>query len=167
MQRSPRPRTLVRRAAPVLAALAAVSMTAACGGSSGGGGGGGNKVAVALITKDSTNPFFVAMQKGAKTAAASSGVALSIGAGAKDGDEQGQITLIENAIAGIPRRLDQVGHLRQGTRRRLVDGSGAEGHRARRPELRLHADFDDRWVVDGLAVTKTAPAVASADVGAG
>ncbi|MFL6098513.1 MAG: substrate-binding domain-containing protein [Actinomycetales bacterium] len=93
-----RSRTLVRRTAPVLAALAAVSLAAACGGSSSGSGGGG-KVAVALITKDSTNPFFVAMQKGAKAAAATNGVNLSVGAGAKDGDEQGQITLIENAIA--------------------------------------------------------------------
>ena len=43
---------------------------AACGGSSGSGtsagSGGGDKIAVSLITKDSTNPFFVAMQKGAK-----------------------------------------------------------------------------------------------------
>jgi fructose transport system substrate-binding protein len=81
-----------------MAAVAAVSLAAACGGSSSGGSGGG-KVAVALITKDSTNPFFVAMQKGAKAAAAANGVDLSVGAGAKDGDEQGQITLIENAIA--------------------------------------------------------------------
>src|SRR3954447_3699903 len=99
MARSLHTRTLVRRAAPFVAALAAVSLAAACGGSSGGSGGGGGKTAVALITKDSTNPFFVAMQKGAKDAAAANGVSLSIGAGAKDGDEQGQITLIENAIA--------------------------------------------------------------------
>jgi fructose transport system substrate-binding protein len=98
MPRTTRPRTFVRRTAPILAALAAVSFAAACGGSSSGSGGGG-KVAVALITKDSTNPFFVAMQKGAKAAAATNGVDLSVGAGAKDGDEQGQITLIENAIA--------------------------------------------------------------------
>jgi fructose transport system substrate-binding protein len=99
MARSPWRRTAVRRTAPFVAALAAVSLAAACGGSSSGSGGGGGKVAVALITKDSTNPFFVAMQKGAKDAAATNGVKLSIGAGAKDGDEQGQITLIENAIA--------------------------------------------------------------------
>ena len=99
MAGSNRSRTLVRRAAPFMAALAAVSLAAACGGSSSGSGGGGGKVAVALITKDSTNPFFVSMQKGAKAAATANGVDLSIGAGAKDGDEQGQITLIENAIA--------------------------------------------------------------------
>jgi fructose transport system substrate-binding protein len=101
MARSTRSRTLVRRAVPVLAAVAALSLTAACAGSDSdaGGGGGGDKVAVSLITKDSINPFFVAMQKGAKEAAAANGVDLSVGAGAKDGDEQGQVTLIENAIA--------------------------------------------------------------------
>jgi ABC-type sugar transport system substrate-binding protein len=57
-------------------------------------------VAVALITKNSTNPFFIAMQEGAKEAAQKYNVDITIGAGAEDGDEQGQIELIENAIAG-------------------------------------------------------------------
>ena len=40
-----------------------------CGDSSGdGSGGGGKTVAVTLITKTATNPFFIAMQKGAKEA---------------------------------------------------------------------------------------------------
>lgn len=98
MSHSTRRPTLIRRAVPVVIAVAALSVTAACG-SSGSGSGGGGKVAVSLITKDSINPFFVAMQKGAKAAAATDGVDLSIGAGARDGDEQGQVTLIENAIA--------------------------------------------------------------------
>src|SRR6187549_222244 len=93
-----RRRTVIRRAVPVVAALAAITLTAACS-SSDSGSGGGDKVAVSLITKDSINPFFVAMQKGAKAAATANGVDLSVGAGAKDGDEQGQVTLIENAIA--------------------------------------------------------------------
>src|SRR5690242_16451564 len=99
MASSTRRRILVRRAVPVLAAVAAISLTAACGGSGSDSGSGGGKVAVSLITKDSVNPFFVAMQKGAKDAAAANNVDLSVGAGAKDGDEQGQVTLIENAIA--------------------------------------------------------------------
>jgi fructose transport system substrate-binding protein len=98
MASSPRRRTMVRYAVPVLAAVAAISLTTACGDSDSGSGG-GDKVAVSLITKDSVNPFFVAMQKGAKAAATANGVDLSVGAGAKDGDEQGQVTLIENAIA--------------------------------------------------------------------
>jgi len=60
---------------------------------------GGATVAVSLITKDSTNPFFVAMQEGAKAAAAEQGVELTVGSGKQEGDDQGQIDLIENAIA--------------------------------------------------------------------
>ena len=59
----------------------------------------GEAVAVSLITKDSTNPFFVAMQKGAKEAADANGVNLTIGSGKEEGDDAGQIELIENAIA--------------------------------------------------------------------
>ncbi|WP_460624142.1 substrate-binding domain-containing protein, partial [Kineococcus endophyticus] len=84
-----------------VAALAAASLVA-CGsgsGSTGSGGGGDDKVAVSLITKDSQNPFFVAMQKGAKAEAEKDGIDLTVGAGKEDGDEQGQVQLIENAIA--------------------------------------------------------------------
>jgi fructose transport system substrate-binding protein len=85
--------------AAIFACVAAVATVAACGGGAGTGSGGGDKVAVSLITKDSTNPFFVAMQKGAKAEAAKEGVDLTVGAGKEDGDEQGQVQLIENAIA--------------------------------------------------------------------
>ena len=61
--------------------------------------GGDDKVAVTLITKDSVNPFWVAMQEGAKKAAAAEGVDLTIAAGKEDGDEEGQIQAIENAVA--------------------------------------------------------------------
>ena len=77
---------------------------AACGGSSGSGtsdagsSGGGGKIAVSLITKDSTNPFFVAMQKGAKSAASDEGIDITIASGKAEGDDQGQIDAIENAI---------------------------------------------------------------------
>jgi len=56
-------------------------------------------VKVTLITKDSTNPFFVAMQEGAKEAAAASGVELTVASGKEEGDDQGQIDAIEQAIA--------------------------------------------------------------------
>jgi fructose transport system substrate-binding protein len=59
----------------------------------------GEPVKVTLITKDLTNPFFVAMAEGAKEAAAASGVELTVGAGKEEGDDQGQIDLIEQAIA--------------------------------------------------------------------
>jgi fructose transport system substrate-binding protein len=56
-------------------------------------------VGVSLITKDSTNPFFVAMQKGAKADASKNGVKLTVASGKQEGDDQGQITAIEDAVA--------------------------------------------------------------------
>ena len=77
-----------RRAASALAALAAVSMLAtACGSGTTDTASGKKKVAVSLITKTSTNPFFVAMQEGAKKAAEAEGVTLTFAAGKYDGDE--------------------------------------------------------------------------------
>jgi len=76
-----------------------LTIVTACGSGGGGSGGGEEETAVTLITKDSTNPFFVAMQEGAKEAADAEGVDLSVEAGAQDGDEAGQIDAIENAIA--------------------------------------------------------------------
>jgi DNA-binding LacI/PurR family transcriptional regulator len=52
-----------------------------------------------LITKDSTNPFFVAMQKGAQADAGKNNVKLTIASGKQEGDDQGQIDAIEQAIA--------------------------------------------------------------------
>ncbi len=61
--------------------------------------GDGGEVSVSLITKDSTNPFFVAMQEGAQQKADELGVNISIGSGQAEGDDAGQIELIEAAIA--------------------------------------------------------------------
>jgi ABC-type sugar transport system substrate-binding protein len=85
-----------RRTAKLFAVLAAAAMVAAgCGDS----GGDGKDIAVSLITKNSTNPFFVTMQKGAKQAAKADGVKLTIAAGKEDGDEQTQVQAIEDAIS--------------------------------------------------------------------
>jgi len=54
---------------------------------------------VALILKNTTNPFFVSMQKSAEEAASADNVKLTVSAGTKDGDEATQITAIENAIS--------------------------------------------------------------------
>ncbi len=56
-------------------------------------------VAVTLITKDSLNPFWIAMQNGAKQAATENNVDLTIAAGKADGDEDGQVKAIEAAVA--------------------------------------------------------------------
>jgi len=97
-----------RRVFAGLAVTAAATMAlTACGGSSAspggtsssGSGGGGGSVAVTLITKDNNNPFFIAMQKGAKEAGEKNGVTVTLAAGAKDGDEDGQVKAIEAAVA--------------------------------------------------------------------
>jgi fructose transport system substrate-binding protein len=55
-------------------------------------------VVVGLITKTETNPFFVKMKEGASAQAAKVGAKLLTGAGAKDGDNEGQVTAMENMI---------------------------------------------------------------------
>ena len=52
-------------------------------------GGGGRPIGVTLITKDSTNPFFVAMQKGAKADAAKNNVNLTVASGKAGGRRPG------------------------------------------------------------------------------
>src|SRR5580765_446118 len=69
------------------------------GSSTDSGTGGQTAVGVSLITKDSTNPFFVAMQKGAKADATKNNVKLTVASGKQEGDDQGQITAIENSVA--------------------------------------------------------------------
>jgi len=96
------PTTSARRHRTYVLASAAIVALALGACSSGGGGGasGGDKIGVALITKDSSNPFFVAMQKGAKEEATKAGtIDLTIASGKQEGDDQGQITAIENSIA--------------------------------------------------------------------
>jgi|tagenome__1003787_1003787.scaffolds.fasta_scaffold20950300_2 fructose transport system substrate-binding protein len=97
---------LARRAILPIALLSTAALgLAGCGnsaspsGSSGGGGGGGGKVSVTLITKTSTNPFFIAMQKGAKEAGQKNGVTITTAAGKADGDTDTQSKAIEAAVA--------------------------------------------------------------------
>jgi len=55
---------------------------------------------IGLITKTETNAFFVKMKEGAQAAAAAKGAKLLTAAGKADGDNAGQVTAIENMIAG-------------------------------------------------------------------
>ena len=98
-----------RRGRRLIAALALSSAAAlalaACGGDTGtpggeatGGGGGGDKIAVTLITKTSTNQFFIAMQEGAKEAGEKNNVDITTAAGKEDGDSDTQIQAIEAAV---------------------------------------------------------------------
>ncbi len=100
-----------RRSRRLLAALALSSVgvltLAACGGietepepaASGGGVAADEEIAVTLITKTSTNPFFIAMQQGADEAGKANNVKITKAAGKEDGDEATQIQAIEAAIA--------------------------------------------------------------------
>jgi fructose transport system substrate-binding protein len=88
-----------RRVAALALAGAAALLLSACGSGGGSGGGGGDEVAVTLITKNSSNPFFVTMQEGAKKAGKEEGVKVTTAAGKEDGDEAGQIAAIEDSIA--------------------------------------------------------------------
>ena len=84
-------------AAATLLALAACSSSGGSGG--GGGGGSGGKIKVALILKEFTNPYWISMEKTAKTEAAKLGVSLQVSAGNSDDDTSSQITQIDNAIS--------------------------------------------------------------------
>lgn len=92
-----------RRAQIFGVGLVAVLALASCGSSKSGGSAGTSsdpsKIAVSLITKNSTNPFFVTMQRGAKKAGEEAGVSVTIASGKAEGDDQGQIDAIENAIS--------------------------------------------------------------------
>jgi len=88
--------TQVMTATAVMTATQTVTATqAATGGTTG-------QISVGLITKTETNPFFVKMKEGAAKEAAAKGVKLLTAAGAYDGDNQGQVTAIENMVnAGV------------------------------------------------------------------
>ena len=85
-----------RRALVALVAVSALVLSACSSGSSDDASG---DVKVTLITKDQTTPFFVAMIKGAEAKASELGVDLTVGSGKEEGDDAGQIALIENAIS--------------------------------------------------------------------
>ncbi|HCT76628.1 MAG TPA: sugar ABC transporter [Micromonosporaceae bacterium] len=88
---------------PVLAISVVLALGAtACGSSGEGDNSGSTKVKVGLITKTETNPFFVKMKEGAQKAAEASGAELLTAAGKFDGDNEGQVTAIENmVVAGV------------------------------------------------------------------
>jgi fructose transport system substrate-binding protein len=85
-------------AAPSTAGASATAGSSTAAASSGASSAAG-PIGVTLITKTSTNPFFVAMAKGAKESADKLGITLTTAAGKEDGDTATQITAIENAVS--------------------------------------------------------------------
>ncbi len=57
-----------------------------------------SQIVVGLITKTDTNPFFVKMRQGAQAEANAKGVKLLTAAGQYDGDNQTQVTAIQNFV---------------------------------------------------------------------
>ncbi|WP_370332070.1 substrate-binding domain-containing protein [Mycolicibacterium hippocampi] len=88
----------VHRRAVCLAAVCAllVSATSACADPDEDSSDG--PVGVALIIKTETNPFFVAIQRGAQERAADLGFDLTVAAGREDGDVDSQITAVDAAV---------------------------------------------------------------------
>ena len=88
----------------IIPLLVIVMLLAACGGAATPTAAPANQPAaseqiiVGLITKTETNPFFVKMKEGAQAKADELGVKLMTGAGAKDGDNEGQVTALENMV---------------------------------------------------------------------
>jgi fructose transport system substrate-binding protein len=88
------------RAAAIGITVCLGATLAACGSSNGSSSAsGGGKVGVSLILKTLTNPYFVSMEKDAKTQATKDNVNLTVAAGNSDGDTQAQITAVDNAIS--------------------------------------------------------------------
>ena len=75
-----------------------VGCTATKSGDSGGGGGGG-PVKIGLITKTDSNPYFVSMRSAAQDEAKKMGAELTAAAGTADGDNDSQVTAVQNMIA--------------------------------------------------------------------
>jgi fructose transport system substrate-binding protein len=98
-----RPARPARVAGAALTAALTLGTLAACTTSSttatSGGATNSKTVKVALILKTFTNPYFVSMEKSAKTDASKLGVQLTVSAGQTDGDTSTQITAIDNAIS--------------------------------------------------------------------
>lgn len=88
------------RAAAIAISVCLGTTLVACGSSdSNSSSSGSEKVGVSLILKTLSNPYFVSMEKDAKTQAAKDKVSLTVAAGTSDGDTQTQITAIDNAVS--------------------------------------------------------------------
>lgn len=83
-----------RYTAAACAAVALAAALTACGGS-----GSGGQIKIGLVTKTETNPYFVKLRESAAAAAKAKGAQLTAMAGKFDGDNEGQVTAMENLMA--------------------------------------------------------------------
>ncbi|MFG2000337.1 sugar ABC transporter substrate-binding protein [Spirillospora sp. NPDC048911] len=89
---------MIRKGA-AFAVIGALALSAAACGEGSKGSSSGGTAKVGLITKTETNPFFVKMREGAQKQASADGLQLMTAAGKFDGDNEGQVTAIENMVA--------------------------------------------------------------------
>lgn len=87
----------VALAGSLIFGLAACSSSGSSGSASGTAGSGGS-VKIGLITKTDSNPYFVKLRESAKAAADKDGAQLIALAGAFDGDNEGQVSAVENLV---------------------------------------------------------------------
>jgi fructose transport system substrate-binding protein len=88
--------------AVALTALALPALLAGCTAEKSGGGdsdSGGGTVKIGLITKTDSNPYFVSMRDAAQAEADKMGAELTAAAGTADGDNDSQVTAVQNMIA--------------------------------------------------------------------
>jgi fructose transport system substrate-binding protein len=83
----------------VLSALIAGCSSTKSGSSGGGGGGSSGTVKIGLITKTDSNPYFISMRDAAQAEAKKMGAQLTAAAGTADGDNDSQVTAVQNMIA--------------------------------------------------------------------
>ncbi len=92
----------VRTAAFAVTALALPALMAGCTATksgSGAGGGDGGTIKIGLITKTDSNPYFISMRSAAQAEADKMGADLTAAAGTADGDNDSQVTAVQNMIA--------------------------------------------------------------------
>jgi fructose transport system substrate-binding protein len=84
-----------------LTGVLVVSASACSSGSGGSGGsnGGGDSPKIGLITKTDTNPYFVKLREAAQAEAKKGGASVIALAGKFDGDNEGQVSAIENLVS--------------------------------------------------------------------
>jgi fructose transport system substrate-binding protein len=98
-----RPYRSVRLGALAATAVVLPVLLSACtstkSGSDSNGASGGGQVKIGLVTKTDSNPYFVSMRDAAQKEAAKQGAQLIAKAGTADGDNDSQVSAVENLVA--------------------------------------------------------------------
>lgn len=88
-----------RGAAVAVASLSLVALAACGSDSDDSSSGDSDAIKIGIVTKTDSNPFFVKLREAAKEEAENSGATVIALAGKEDGDNEGQVTAIENLVS--------------------------------------------------------------------